>query len=48
MLFKVLFICIKEEVEEVLDFKVGWGFLCYFLGEFVILLGFIVGIELKV
>ncbi|KAM8816409.1 retinoic acid-induced protein 1 isoform 1-T2 [Rhynchonycteris naso] len=41
-------LCTKEEVEEVLDPKAGWGSPCHLSGESVILLGPTVGAESKV
>uniref|UniRef100_A0A8C8ZDA8 Retinoic acid induced 1 n=1 Tax=Prolemur simus TaxID=1328070 RepID=A0A8C8ZDA8_PROSS len=45
---KAPLICTKEEVEEVLDSKAGWGSPCHLSGESVILLGPTVGAESKV
>uniref|UniRef100_H0Y065 Retinoic acid induced 1 n=1 Tax=Otolemur garnettii TaxID=30611 RepID=H0Y065_OTOGA len=45
---KAPLICTKEEVEEVLDSKPGWGSPCHLSGESVILLGPTVGTESKV
>uniref|UniRef100_A0A2I3RBZ4 Retinoic acid induced 1 n=1 Tax=Pan troglodytes TaxID=9598 RepID=A0A2I3RBZ4_PANTR len=45
---KAPLICTKEEVEEVLDSKAGWGSPCHLSGESVILLGPTVGTESKV
>ncbi|XP_016051985.1 PREDICTED: retinoic acid-induced protein 1 [Miniopterus natalensis] len=45
---KAPLMCSKEEVEEVLDPKAGWGSPCHLSGESVILLGPTVGAESKV
>uniref|UniRef100_A0A8C5VIF5 Retinoic acid induced 1 n=1 Tax=Microcebus murinus TaxID=30608 RepID=A0A8C5VIF5_MICMU len=45
---KAPLICTKEEVEEVLAPKAGWGSPCHLSGESVILLGPTVGAESKV
>nr|XP_023509433.1 retinoic acid-induced protein 1 isoform X2 [Equus caballus] len=45
---KAPLMCTKEEVEEVLDPKAGWGSPCHLSGESVILLGPTVGAESKV
>ncbi|XP_032287548.1 retinoic acid-induced protein 1 isoform X1 [Phoca vitulina] len=45
---KAPLLCTKEEVEEVLDTKTGWGSPCHLSGDSVILLGPTVGAESKV
>ncbi|XP_006774032.1 PREDICTED: retinoic acid-induced protein 1 [Myotis davidii] len=45
---KAPLMCTKEEVEEVLDPKAGWGSPCHLSGESVLLLGPTVGAESKV
>uniref|UniRef100_A0A8C7CA07 Retinoic acid induced 1 n=1 Tax=Neovison vison TaxID=452646 RepID=A0A8C7CA07_NEOVI len=45
---KAPLLCTKEEVEEVLDSKTGWGSPCHLSGDSVILLGPTVGAESKV
>ncbi|KAF7480534.1 retinoic acid-induced protein 1 [Marmota monax] len=45
---KAPLLCTKEEAEEVLDSKAGWGSPCHLSGESVILLGPTVGAESKV
>uniref|UniRef100_K9J0Q9 Putative transcription factor 20 n=1 Tax=Desmodus rotundus TaxID=9430 RepID=K9J0Q9_DESRO len=45
---KAPLMCTKEEVEEALDPKAGWGSPCHLSGESVILLGPTVGAESKV